>query len=252
MIIPANWSLPDSIRSRISQTTYGRQRAIVEDGHVLIILHKPPGPDDRTRDSVLFWRNPAGEWHFNRGAAGSGNTALKRHVQTYVDVEAKLTQDYEKAAGTEALFNLLEELTPMSRATENMYLALQAAREAVKGDLFLIEVRDLAYEVSRNIDLLLEDVRNAIQYRAAREAEAQSHASREALQAGHRLNILAALFFPLTAITSVFGMNLRHGLDDQSALLFWVIFAAGVALGFFFKGWVLGKPVSRSKEKPIA
>ena len=159
MIIPANWSLPDSIRNRISQTTYGRQRAIVEDGHVLIILHKPPGPDDRTRDSVLFWRNPAGEWHFNRGATGSGNTALKRHVQTYVDVEAKLTQDYEKAAGTEALFNLLEELTPMSRATENMYLALQAAREAVKGDLFLIEVRDLAYEVSRNIDLLLEDGR---------------------------------------------------------------------------------------------
>lgn len=247
MTIPANWSLPDSIKGRLGQTTYGRQRAIVEEGHVVIVLHKPPGPDDRTRESALFWRTPAGEWHFSRGG-GSGASALKRHVQTYADIEGRLTQDYEKANNTEALFNLLEELTPMARAAENMHLALQAAREAVKGDQFLIEVRDLAYEVSRNVDLLLDDVRNAIQYRAAREAEVQSQDAKEALKAGHRLNILAALFFPLTAITSVFGMNLRHGLDENRALLFWLIFGGGVGLGFFFKSWVLGpKPATRKE-----
>lgn len=249
MMIPANWSLPDSIRSRLGQSTYGRQRAVVEEGHVLLVLHKPPGPDDRTRDSALFWRNPSGEWHFSRGG-GSGASALKHHVQSYAEVEARLTRDYEKANNTETLFSLLEELTPMARAAENMYLALQSAREAIKVEPFLIEVRDLAYEVSRNVDLLLDDVRNAIQYRSTREAEALSLASKEALQAGHRLNILAALFFPLTALSSVFGMNLRHGLDERSTAFFWIIFAVGTALGFFLKSWVLGaRPAAVRKEQ---
>ena len=32
------------------------------DGHLLLVLHLPPGPDDSKREGVLFWRNPAGEW----------------------------------------------------------------------------------------------------------------------------------------------------------------------------------------------
>lgn len=239
MIIPPTWSLPDAIRNRLGQNTYGRQRAIFEEGHLLLVLHRPPGPDDAAREGNLFWRNPAGDWQFSRGGPGSG--ALKRHVQSYAELENKLTQNYEQAADTNALFDLMEALTPLVRAARNMHSALQSAREAVKGDLFLVEVRDLAYEVDRNFDLLLEDVRNAIQHRMAREAEKQAMLSKQALQASHRLNILAALFFPLTAIASLFGMNLAPGFDQSSVIIFWVVAVASIGLGFVMKGWVLGK-----------
>lgn len=37
-----------------------------------------------------------------------------------------------------------------------MHSAVQNAREAIKGDPHIIEMRDLDYEAERNIDLLLE------------------------------------------------------------------------------------------------
>jgi len=245
MIIPPTWNLPETIRVRLGANTYGRQRAILEEGHVLLVLHRPPGPDDRTREGVLFWRNTAGEWQCNRGGPGPGG--LKRHVQSYVDLEGKLTQDYEVATSSNAFFALLEALTPLNRAARSMHAALQAAREAVKQDAFIIEVRDLAYEAERNFDLLVEDVRNAIHHTTAREAEIQAQTSKEALAASHRLNILAALFLPLTAVTSLFGMNFAKGLDEEIPLLFWIIFAGGVALGFVIKSWVTAK----SKALPV-
>jgi hypothetical protein len=247
MIIPPSFVLPESIRLRLGQTTYGRQRAIVEEGHLLLILHKPPGPDDTGREGLLFSRHPAGEWKWNRGGAGQG--ALKRHVQDYAELEGKLTQDYEKASDLTALFDLVERLTPLTRAARNMHQALQAARDAIKHDPFLIEMRDMAYEVDRNFELLLEDVRNAIQYRTAREAEDQARLGKQTLRASHRLNIIAALFFPLTAIGSLFGMNLAHGMDEGNPAMFWMIFIVGTALGFGMKGWVLGKPETEAPAK---
>jgi hypothetical protein len=240
MIIPPTWNLPETIRVRLGQTTYGRQRAIVEEGHVLLVLHKPPGPDDRAREGVLFWRNPAGDWQCNRGGPGPGG--LKRHVQSYAELEAKLTQDYETSTATTVLFDLQETLTPLVRASRSMHAALQTAREAIKQDAFIIEMRDLAYEVERNMDLLIEDVRNAIHQAAAREAEAQAQASREALAASHRLNVLAALFFPLTATASIFGMSFSRGMDEHIPGMFWAICAGGLVLGFALKGWVTAKP----------
>lgn len=253
MIIPPTWTVPDALRIRLGQTTYGRQRAIVADDHLLLVLHKPPGPDDRAREGMLFWRNPAGDWQFNRGGPGPGG--LKRHVQSYADLEAKLTAAYEQAADIGALFDLMETLVPLNRTARNMHLALQTAREASKGDPFLIELRDLAYEVERNLDLLLEDTRNEIQQRTARKAEEQARLSEAALNASHRLNILAALFFPLTAVASLFGMNLAHGLNPSSVLIFWVVSFVSIGLGFVLRGWVLGgqdggKHKCRPKNKP--
>jgi hypothetical protein len=246
MIIPPTWSLPAAIRIRLGQSTYGRQRAIIEEGHLLLVLHKPPGPDDRGREGVLFWRSPAGDWQCNRGGPGPGG--IKRHVQTYSDLEGELTAGYEGGLDLNALFDLMEKLTPLVRSARNLHQALQTAREGIRQDPFLIELRDLSYEPMRNLELLSEDVRNAIQYRTARDAEAQACLSRQALQASHRLNILAALFFPLTAVASLFGMNLAHGLNEQQVAIFWAVAAVSLGLGIAMKSWVLAK----SAEKPAA
>ncbi|MBL9170159.1 MAG: hypothetical protein JNN07_20660 [Verrucomicrobiales bacterium] len=245
MLIPPTWTLPQAIQLRLGQTTYGRQRAIPADGHVLLVLHKPPSPAERSREGVLFWRNERGEWMANRGGAGPGS--LKRHVQAFAELEKKLSTDYESAKDVQALFDVLEAVTPLARTASNLHAALQTARESLNNDPFLIEMRDLAYEVDRNLDLLLQDVRNAIQCQTAREAEIESRLSQEALQESRRLNTLAALFFPLTALTSVFGMNLPSGIESMGVLLFWGIFFAGIVLGLAIKTWVtLNRPVSRS------
>ena len=238
MITPSNWKLPEAISKRLGQNTYGRQRTIVEEGQLLIVLHKPPGPDQAHRDGVLFWRNGEGIWHCSTGGAGMG--ALKNHVQAYAELEAKLTRDYEHATTAQQLFDLVEALTPLTRAARNLHQALQTARESVKEDTGLIDARDLAYEVDRNMDLLLQDCRNAIDFMTARESAEQARLSKEALHASHRLNIMAALFLPLTALTSMFGMNYSPGLlDEKNPMLFWVILGTGIMLGLVMKGWVL-------------
>lgn len=239
MIIPPTWNLPEAIRARLGQSSYGRQRAIIEDGHLLLVLHRPPGPDDSRRDGVLFWRPPGGDWQFSRGGPGAGG--LKRHLQGYAELEAKLAANYEAADTTTALFSLIETLTPLVRSARNQHAALQAAREAFKGEALLVELRDQAYELERNLDLLLEDARNALNYRTARDGEEQARLGREALRASHRLNVVAALTLPLTAVTSVFGMNITPGLALPGPLLFWTVFGAGLALGVVMKAWVLAK-----------
>src|SRR5580765_2740692 len=99
MIIPPGWNLPEPIRARLGQKTFGRQRIIFEEGNLLIILHRPPSAEDTTREGVLFWRNPEGNWKWTRGAGGG--PALAAHVQSYADREAALTSACDKAADTE-------------------------------------------------------------------------------------------------------------------------------------------------------
>jgi hypothetical protein len=242
MIIPPGWNLPEPIRARLGQRTFGRQRIILEDGHLLLILHKPPTAEDTTREGVMFWRTPDGNWKWSRGI---GSPALTAHVQNYADREAALTSACDKAADTETLYDLLAEVTPVARSARNMHTALQAARDAIKSEKLLIDARDRAYEIERNLELLLEDVRNMIQYRTVREAEEQSRLSGEALRASHRLNVLAATFLPLTAITGVFGMNFPSGFDQTNVIYFWLIFGGAGTLGFALKEWVLATPAKR-------
>jgi hypothetical protein len=238
MIVPPTWALPEAIKTRLGATTYGRQRAIFEEGHLLLVLHKPPGAADAAREGVLFWRKPDGEWLWTRG--NNGSTALSAHIQSYGDIETRLTQEYEKNPDILKLFDLVESLTPLTRAATNMHSALQAAREEIGNDKLIIEARDRAYEVDRNFSLLLEDVRNAIQFRMARDAEEQARLTKETLNASHRLNVLAALTLPATAIASIFGMNMLHGLPQNNVVVFWVVTLLGVILGFAIKSWVLG------------
>ena len=246
-IVPPNWNLPESIRNRISPTTYGRQRAIVEERQIVLVLHKPPGAHDASRQGVLFWRDGRGEWQGSRGGSGSGSGLLKRHVQEYAALEASLTERYEAATTSTELFDVLGELIPIARAARNGYAALQSAREEFGDDPFLLELRDLAGDVDRECELLLEDVRGHITYRTVREAEEQARLAGETLRASHRLNLLAALFLPVTAVAGVFGMNLASGLPGDSPALFWIVLVVAVSLGVALVLWILGRAGAASR-----
>ena len=60
-ILPSAWQVPAAIRNRLGSRV-GRQRTMAADGHLLLVLHAPPKPDDPERVGRFFWRNPQGEW----------------------------------------------------------------------------------------------------------------------------------------------------------------------------------------------
>jgi hypothetical protein len=233
-IIPEEWKLPAAIRTRISPKSYGRQRAIFEEDLLLVVLHGPPDADGN-RDGVLFFRDRKGDWQSSRRTSGG----IRQHIQQYGELATKYGAEFESVSDLRALFDLVDKLTPLVRASRNMHHALQTARENLPDDPFLIEMRDYSYEVERDFELLLDDVRNAIQFRMVRDTEAQAKFARQAASASHRLTILAALFFPLTALGSMFGMNVQSGIEGAGPLGFWGLLSLGVGFGIGTAFWVL-------------
>lgn len=237
MSLPLDWALPAQIRERFGMRSSGRQRAMVSEGHLLLVLHKVPGREASQREGLFFWRKPNGEW-VSRGG-GDGLKALQRHLQSFTQAEEQYSKLYEQAASAEDYFHILETIPAICHSAKNLQATLQAAREAIPEDRDLIDLRDWAYDIERSLDLLYEDTRNALDFNIARKAEEQARLSRQELQSSHRLNVLAAIFFPITAIAGIFGMNLPSGLENASSITFWVVLVSGTALGFAIYRWVV-------------
>ncbi len=233
-----DWTLPDAIERRLGDSTYGRQRTIFEDGHLLIILHAPPGADDEGREAEVFLRRPDGDLLCN--GQQNGEFRLRKLLAAYHNRLEELTDMYEQSSGmvSAELFELIEALTPLNRSSTNMQGALQSARELSGDDQFLIAMRDEAYEISRGFELLYADAKAALDYRIACNAESQAQKSAEMAAAQHKLNILAAITFPLMAIAALLGMNLVHGFENASPGVFYAVFIAGLVVGLLVKGWV--------------
>ena len=237
MKLPFLWELPDEIKERFGERGAGKQRAMVADGHLLLVLHRSPKRDQRRREGVFFWRKPDGEWLCS--GKGEGLHGLRRHIEEYSLAEQGFSEEYDRAEAAEDYFQILEEMAPLHHAAKNLHATLQAAREGVPDDRDIIDLRDWAYDLERTLDLLYMDTKNALDFNIAKKAEEEAKLSLRSLQTAHRLNMLAAIFFPLTAISSVFGMNLRSGLEDASILIFWVVSVLGILLGFAIREWVL-------------
>ena len=71
--------------------------------------------------------------------------------------------------------------------------------------------------------------------------------SRRSLLMEGKLNTVAAVFLPLTAVGGIFGMNLVSGLE-ASSWAFWAIFAGGLLVGLVLRGWAGREP--RSSDRP--
>jgi hypothetical protein len=237
MKLPVLWELPEEIKERFGERSAGKQRAMVADGHLLLVLHKAPTRDQQRRDGVFFWRKPSGEWESS--ASGDGLRGLRKHLEAYNVAEDRFSEEYEQAQTAEGYFRILEEMAPLRHAAKNLHATLQAAREGIPGDCAIIDLRDWAYDLERTLDLLYAGTKNALDFNIAQKAEEQARLSLCSVQTANRLNILAAIFFPLTAISSVFGMNLRSGLEGASSVVFWFVFLIGIVLGFATREWVL-------------
>jgi hypothetical protein len=232
--IPHNWQVPKIFRDRMG-THGGRQRCMTADGHMLIVLHDPPDPNKRIhREARLFWREPSGAWHASAGGPPT-IVPLRSHVEAYAEAAARYEALAQKATTADDWYALVYATGPVARTTKNLAAALQEARDAAKDDHDLISVRDAASDVARAFELLHAHAREGLEYTAAKHAQHQGRNAEHMLASAHRLNLIAALFLPMTAIATIFGMNLHSGLDTLGSGVFWGVVAGTLLLGIIVR-----------------
>lgn len=233
-VIPSNWELPQAISSRFG-TQAGKQRAMHHEGHLVLVVHLVPKHDELERRAVLFWRQPNGTWK-GSGEAKAGLSALKGLVDGYRQKLIELETAGDNARRAADYFHVLQEVAPVLRAGRHLHKTLQDAREAVSTDADIIALRDAAGDIERMAELVQTDAKAGLEFTVARRAEEQADASEHIARSSHRLNLIAALFLPVSAIGSVFGVNLAHGLENAGKpWLFWSFVAFSFVIGFIVR-----------------
>lgn len=232
--IPESWQVPEEFRRRLGDHV-GRQRAMLADGHLLLILHSPPTPDGHDRHGRLFWRQPSGEWK----SFGSDRRTpdLTGHLKEYRDRIEELEAREAVAETSEDYFQIVSDLLPVYRAARNQHEAIQHARRETLDARDVINFRDEAYEIERMAELLHADAKNALDFLIVQRAEEQAKLSHHMGVASHRLNVLVAFFFPIATLCSIFGTNLLHGYEEK--------FVPYPFLGMLLSGLLFGLVLTR-------
>lgn len=210
---------------------------MIHEKHCLLLLHQLPKNNDRERVAIAFWRNENGGW---RCFPGRDNIqTLKDHVEAVAKSLDELDDKLEAADKATEFLALIKIARPMHRFTRNMHLALQQVRDAFPEDLEILALRDRAYELERMAETISDDTENGMQYTIAQHTEEQAELSERIAKESHRLNLVAAVALPITAIGSVLGMNLQNGLEDlPEPISFWCIVGSLVLLGLFLRSRV--------------
>ncbi|HUY87911.1 MAG TPA: CorA family divalent cation transporter [Pirellulales bacterium] len=242
-VLPAAWKVPDVFRARLGEAA-GRQRTMESAGHLLLVLHEPPVSGETERRGRFFWRDADGVWKSN--SLGAGVQALRKHVAEHADRVEALDDQLQQAQLSDDYFRVLHSLAPLYRASRHLHAALQQAREMAPADRDLITLRDQAGEIERAAELLQSDAKHGLDFLIARKTEEQAQRGYEMAVSAHRLNLLAAIFFPIATLSAIFGMNLEHGLPQRSTGVFWTVLVIGLVSGMFLTLLVASRPTSRS------
>lgn len=242
-LLPSTWEVPELFRHRIGSGP-GRQRAMFAEGHLLLVLHAPPKADQEEREGRLFWRAPDGTWTTNE--RGAGQAAIERHLNEFADAIEELEQRENSASAAEDYFGVVENLAPIQRSTKNLHQVFQDARQLAPDIREIINYRDRAYNIERTAELLYNVAKTGLDFAIARRAEEQAQASQKMATASHRLNILVAFFFPLATLTSLFGTNLKNGLEEMPGPWPFMILLAGGLVS----GAILTAFITSSRNKP--
>lgn len=233
-VIPHNWEVPKVFRDRLG-THAGRQRTMHSDGHVLIILHDVPKAEDPERTARLFWRKPDGTWK-SKNSGATNIAALRAHVEEFATAVDAMEARAAAAKRASDWFELLHDSAPLLRTARGMSAALQEARDLIKADLHVIAVRDTSQDVERAVELIHGHARSGLDYSIAKSAEDNAQNSKHVVASGHRLNLIAATFLPITALGSLFGMQLEHGFEHWEApWVFWAVAGVAFLLGLLVR-----------------
>lgn len=199
-----------------------------EDGHLLMILHQPPRPEDNeVRQAAVFWLNAAGEW--KSAPTGGGFSALQAHVEEYRARVRELDSAVDAARMPREYFDVMRAINPLLRSARNLLAVTEEARKARPSERRLIVLRDAAVEVERGADLLANDARAGMEFSLAESGEQQAQSARQSNDEARRLNRMVAFFFPLATLVAFFGMS-----DPAEVLQMpgvWLVVIVGILLG---------------------
>ena len=205
------------------------------DDHLLLVLHEPPSPNEKTRSGRFFWRDPDGQW---RASERGGADGVELHLDEF-DEQLSECESLENAATTpDEYFCALERLGPIHRTLCNLQQVLGEARKAVPSDRRIINWRDRAYDLTRTAELTYASARNGLDFAMAKRTEEHAMSARKMSVAAHRLNLLAAFFFPLATLASLMGMQSWPMQADRSPLVFLAILGAGLVSGALLTAFV--------------
>ncbi len=229
-LIPATWQLPDYFRGRLG-TNVGRQRLMHHEGQLLIIAHRVPVADENSRQGILFWYDAASrEWRASSG--DPGKVAIQLLIDRYEKAIEQFDHKEALAQSAHDYLPILDGLSPVVRAARNFYEVLQEARKTAPELRELIDLRDRAYEASRTAELLYQDAKNSMEVAIVRRAEEQATFSHKMSVSAHRLNTMAAVFFPLATLGAVFGTTLTDNWSwSSSASPFFLFVLVGLVAG---------------------
>ena len=210
-LIPSTWEIPDYFHGRLGDRP-GRQRAMVHEGHLLLVLHEPPRHGVNTRKVRLFYRRPDGSWLSS--TVGSGLSGLEKHLEELEKSIELLDTREDRASTADDYLGLVEQILPLQRSIANLHATLDDARKQVTEARELINCRDHAYDISRAAELLSEAIQAGAHLAQTRRSEELAVHGQRMAESAHRLNLLVAFFFPLATLATVFGMELHSGLND--------------------------------------
>ena len=182
---------------------------------------------------------PDGAWAST--TSGQGHNAIDAHLEEYDQFLDRLDEREDAVQSPNDYFQLMRQLNPFMRASRNMHAALQQAREFSPNDRRIIDYRDRAYAIERRAELLMGDAQLALDNAVARQSESQAEAGRQMAISAHRLNLLAAFFFPIATLTAIFGMNVKTGVEPDaydSLAPFIAILGIGLLAGAMLMGFV--------------
>ena len=93
------------------------------------------------------------------------------------------------------------------------------------------------------MELLHADAKNGLDYTVAHETKQQTQRTYEMAVSAHRLNLLAAIFFPIATLSSLFGMNFQSGLESYPGpWLFWGTLGVGFVAGLLLTLIIARRP----------
>ena len=217
-----------------------------EDGHILIILHEAPTPEDaENRRPFLLWGNPQGEW--KSAPQGGGFSGLHAHLENYARSIHQLDDDVEVASSPREYFDVMRRAHPLLRATRNLLAVLEDARKARRDDQRFILARDKAIEIERAIDLATGDAKAGMDFTMAMSTEAQAAAAHEASTEARRLNRLAAFFFPLVTMAAIFSIS--PPMTVMRLPGFWAVLVVGIIAGLL-TGAVITSRLGKNDKSP--
>jgi Mg2+ and Co2+ transporter CorA len=221
--------VPPNLQALLAETIR-RQRYLSEGDCFALILHQLPAPDSEERVPCLFVSQSTPTTAPLEAVKGPYQ-GIKPLLADY-DAELDTLEDaLESTSDLQLLFDLQQRLIPTARSLRNAVRVLEGAHVAHRKHRGLTATLEYAHELGRDLDILEASLATKIDNQQSRILLQQAQATARLEEKNHRLNMILAMFLPLTALTSAFGMNLDSGLDTTWVPYFWSVWLVGLSLG---------------------